>query len=143
MNIRHFFVLGVLTLQVLALGADFNWKEVDEITLTLPQGSSLAAKGHFIRVTFLKDGTAVKRDFNTNAVFNGEMAKAIYEELAKAVVEEKAFISAPPAEVTGAAKEAAIVYGGEKRKFRFGLADKAAILDKIESAIDLVRWKKL
>lgn len=143
MNTRLFLLFASLTLQVLAFGTDLDWKEVGEITLTLPKASSLAAKGHFVRVTFLKDGTAVKRDFTTSTVFNGEIAKAIYEELAKAVAEEKAFTANPPAEVTGAAKEAAIVYGGEKRKFRFGVGNKAAFLEKIESAIDLIRWKKL
>lgn len=143
MKTRLFILLGSLTLQVLAFGADLNWKEVEEITLTLPQASSLAAKGHFIRVTFLKDGTAVKRDFTTSTVFNGEMAKAIYEDLAKAVAEEKSFTSPPATEIAGAAKDAVIVYGGERRKFRFAVGDKAAFLVKIEAAIDLVRWKKL
>lgn len=136
-------ILGALTLHVIAAVAEPSWKEVGEITLTLPKGSSLAAAGHFIRVSFLQDGTAVKRDFTDSLVFSATMAKAIYEDLAKAVVEDKAFGEPPTGEISGAIKETIVVYNGERKKFKVGVAARVPALEKIEAAIDLVRWKKL
>ncbi len=140
MNLRLLTLFAALTLHVLSAFGD--WKEIEEITLTLPTGTSPAAQGHYVKVTFLKDGTAVKRDFTESAVYNGSIAKAIYEGLAKSVLEEGAF-GTVQAEGDKPAKEAVIVYAGEKKKIRLPYKEKPAALVKIEAAIDLIRWKKI
>jgi hypothetical protein len=139
---NSFWIALGLTLHAIAAVADPSWKDVGEITLTLPAGSSQASGGHYVRVTFLKDGTAVKRDFTEASVSNGSLPKGAFEALAKAVVVETSFLAAPT-EIPSPAKETVIVHRDERRKFRTPASEKIPTLEKIEAAIDQVKWNKI
>lgn len=136
-------LLGFLALLTFSGGAQAAWKDVAEITLTLPKGTSQAAQGHSVRVTMLKDGTAVKRDFTDGKVFNGNLPKGLFEALAKAVDKTDGFGPAPEGEVPNPIKEAVIVTGEERKKFRLPSTQKAPALDLIETAIDKITWTKI
>ncbi len=136
-------LLGFLAFQIFSSGAQAAWKDVAEITLTLPKGTSLAAQGHSVRVTMLKDGTAVKRDFTDDKVFNGSIPKGAFEALARAVDKTDAFGPAPEGVVPSPIKEAVIVTGEERKKFRLPSTQKAPALDLIETTIDKITWTKI
>lgn len=124
-----------------------GWKAVAEITLTLPKGTSKASGGNAVRVTFLRDGTAIKRDFTGSVVYNGSLPKGAFEKLAKAVESARAFeYKRDTAADAGPLKTLVVVKGNERRRLEVPVKSPdtlSSLFEKLESQLDQVQWSKL
>lgn len=124
--------------------ASINVNDISEVSLTLyPQPGTL--KKRYTKVTFLKDGTAIKRELGEKKSFQGSLNSEQFSAIAHAFG-EAGFFSAKDSQSSSPTMEASAVVDSVRKKIAIGKDSPAKLgllVGVIESAINKVEWSPL